>query len=127
MYRVQIAFFISQDGPSGGLGRAGAAGDRKGLSKANNTVDITSDSDHSEEDDDSPIGGAGGGGSKTAGGRGGRGGSRQKSKGRRSKTPTGITGLEPDLWPKVYCLDIDYLLTAEAAVRQGSCHRLISA
>ena len=27
------------------------------------------------------------------------------------------TGLEPDLWPKVYCLDIDYLLVAEAALR----------
>jgi hypothetical protein len=27
------------------------------------------------------------------------------------------TGLEPDLWPKVYCLDIDYLDVAEAAAR----------
>ncbi|GAX72620.1 hypothetical protein CEUSTIGMA_g76.t1 [Chlamydomonas eustigma] len=28
-----------------------------------------------------------------------------------------VTGLEPELWPKAYCLDIDYLDVAEAAAR----------
>ena len=45
-----------------------------------------------------------------------------KGRGRRSSSvgpaaPAAATGLEPDMWPKVYCLDIDYLAVAQAAVR----------
>ena len=44
-----------------------------------------------------------------------------KGRGRRSSSvapaaPPVATGLEPDMWPKVYCLDIDYLAVAQAAV-----------
>ena len=62
----------------------------------------------SDDDEDSAPPAAG---QKKSAGKGGR---------RRSAGPdraVKATGLEPDLWPKVYCLDIDYLVVARAAVR----------
>ena len=60
----------------------------------------------------------------TEGGTSTRGRRSRGSTGGGAAAATGITGLEPDLWVRVYCLDVDYLTAAAAAVR---CHSRLTA
>eukprot|EP00955_Chlamydomonas_euryale_P111033 366034-Chlamydomonas_euryale.AAC.1 len=58
---------------------------------------------------------SGSGGS--VGGSGGSGGDGRRSRAGSAAARHPPSGVDPDVWPKVYCLDIDYVLVARAAAR----------